>query len=692
SQGGVNWARQIGGPGNEQPGDVAIDAKSPDHVYVTGSFGSTLSLQTTLGNYKTLASAGGSDAFAVKYTASTGEVKWTRQMGGTGNDYGNGIGVDGTGNVYLAGSFTGTLKFTLANAAAYVTSKGNSDIIMVKYDPNGALKMFRRLGDAGYDAAAAVGVHDATGDIYLTGGYAPAAHPTTPDVFTAKYNASGILQWNKLAGTAAAADRGQDLVVSDKGAYVTGTFAGSATFGATTLTSSGSADAFLVFYPHLGGGNAAWARKYGSTGWDEGQSVAHSGGNVYLGGVFSGTVGLGSTTLNAKGGAGDQDLFVTRLAWDATPVWAKSIGSTSLDAGRGGIAVDLDNTVRYSGAFGGSVTVKNTTMSGPGVLLTRLDPPTISSLALVNGATDAFVRTLFYSKVPNDPQDDIDCMALGTTQLNFEAKMLNGAAGSVKFTLGGVSKIDNAAPFTWAGDAPKDGGTDYFGATPPEGNQILTAVPYSGPNGTGEAGKSVQVTLTIITRPTVIQLSVVDAIKDYGILVDLQNMKTLTYSHPGNEQLSVWARTFPEVVGSVKFVLDGVARTENAAPYTLAGDAYRADGGIDFKPAVIAPGTHKLKVTAYTGPNATGAASDVKEVTFTIVASSARLGAQPEVEGASAALRVAPNPFQHRTTLSFTATEDGPAAVEVCNAQGLPVARLYEGTLEKGKTYNWSFD
>ena len=528
SQGGVNWARQIGGPGNEQLGDVAIDAKYPDHVYVTGSFGSTLSIQTTLGNYKTLTSAGGSDAFAVKYTASTGEVKWARQMGGTGNDYGNGIDVDGTGNVYLAGSFTGTLKFTLVNVTTYVTSKGNSDIIMIKYDPNGVLKMLRKLGDTGYDAGMAVSVHDPTGDIYLTGGYAPASHPTTSDVFTAKYNASGTLQWNKLAGTAATADQGQDLVASDKGVYVTGSFGSTATFGATTLTSNGSADAFLVYYPHLGGGNAAWARKYGSTGWDEGQSVAHSGGNVYLGGVFSGTVGFGTTTLNAKGGVGDQDLFVTRLAWDATPVWAKSIGSTSLDAGRGDISVDMNNTVCYSGAFGGSVTVKNTTLSGPGVMVTRIDPPTIKNLALINATKDAFVRNLFYSKIQNSRQDDINCMELGTAQLNFEAVMLNGAAGSVKFTLGGVSKIDNAAPFTWAGDAPKDGGTDYFGATPAEGNHILTAVPYSGPNGTGEAGKAMQVTFTIITRPTLIQLSVVDAINDHGILSNLENNYLLT--------------------------------------------------------------------------------------------------------------------------------------------------------------------
>ncbi|MBD0257755.1 MAG: hypothetical protein ICV83_18740, partial [Cytophagales bacterium] len=45
-----------------------------------------------------------------------------------------------------------------------------------------------------------------------------------------------------------------------------------------------------------------------------------------------------------------------------------------------------------------------------------------------------------------------------------------------------------------------------------------------------------------------------------------------------------------------------------------------------------------------------------------------------------------------RTKLSFTATEDGPALLEVYNAQGMPVGQLFAGTLRKGQSYGWNFD
>jgi hypothetical protein len=145
-------------------------------------------------------------------------------------------------------------------------------------------------------------------------------------------------------------------------------------------------------------------------------------------------------------------------------------------------------------------------------------------------------------------------------------------------------------------------------------------------------------------------------------------------------------------VGSVKFVLDGVARTENTHPYTLAGETPLGNGLYDYKPANLPPGTHKLTATAYSGPNATGTASNVISLTFTIVTGSARLAAEPGPEAGFAQLTAAPNPFNGRTTLSFTATEDGPATLAVYNGQGLPVQQLFAGNLEKGRAYAWEFN
>jgi hypothetical protein len=494
SDGTVSWARQMGGPANEQMGDLALDAKYLNVVYVTGSFQSTMSLENAEGKPYTLTSKGGSDAFVAKYTQHSGTLNWARGIGGTGPDYGNGIDVSNAGHAYVTGSFTGSMTLNIPLGSLTLKSKGDSDVFLLRYESSGGLHFARALGEVGSDAGAAVGVHEATGDIYVTGSSAPASHPAISNVLVVKYDNLGIFKWKKLVGTAATHDRGQDLVVTDKGTYVTGYFAGSVTFGATTLTSAGSSDAFLVYYSHAGDGNAAWARQYGSTGWDEGHALAHHGGDTYLAGVFSGTVKFGSHVLNAKGGAGDQDLFVTRLAWDTTPLWAKGIGSVNFDRGDGGVAVNNLHIAYYTGGFGGPVTIKSTILNGPGNVIARVDPPEISDLTLVKASTDAFMWSL-----QNKP--GINFMELGTKQINLEAIAVNKNAGSVKLILDGVEKIDNAAPFTWAGDTPVSGGTDYFGFTPTDGAHTLTVIPYSGDNATGVAGSGRTFKFTVVSKP-----------------------------------------------------------------------------------------------------------------------------------------------------------------------------------------------
>jgi hypothetical protein len=92
-----------------------------------------------------------------------------------------------------------------------------------------------------------------------------------------------------------------------------------------------------------------------------------------------------------------------------------------------------------------------------------------------------------------------------------------------------------------------------------------------------------------------------------GLALDLSTLPT--------RRLNVRAETVPAAVGSVRLGLDAKAnyRTEGAAPYALAGD----DGG-DYRAWTPAAGTHTLTATAYTGPNATGAASLPLVVRFTV--------------------------------------------------------------------------
>ena len=81
------------------------------------------------------------------------------------------------------------------------------------------------------------------------------------------------------------------------------------------------------------------------------------------------------------------------------------------------------------------------------------------------------------------------------------------------------------------------------------------------------------------------------------------------------KELSIEALTEPAAVGSVRFELDGKAvRTENNAPYLLAGDI---DG--DVAPAELSDGVHTLTATPFAGPDGTGAKGTALTISFTMV-------------------------------------------------------------------------
>jgi hypothetical protein len=686
--GKASWARRIGSSGEDLVGDVALHPVN-GFVFVTGTFQSTVKFEDVSGNISMqLTSAGGSDAFVAQFHNQSGYVIWARQIGGAGTEKGNGIDLDQAGNAYLTGSFTGTTKVTGGNASFALTSSGQSDIYLAKYNDEGTALMARRLGGAGFDFGAAVAVSPINGDIYLTGGLSPSSNLYITNAFVAKLDAAGTLQWNKPSGSPANVDAGTDITATNFGAYATGYFAGSVLFGNTTLTSSGSSDAFVVFYPSNAAANNTKAYKYGGGGWDEGQCIDNYNGDVYVGGTFTGKATLINGTFTALGGAADRDMFISRLPWGGSPGWTRRIGSTGFDYGNGGVSAPLIHAIFFTGHHGAPATLGNITLSGSGGLITRIDLPFITDFKMVNATTDADIRTIKY-------KSEFNYQLLGTDKLNIRANTLNNSVGSIKFTLDGVTvKIENGTPpFTYAGDAPKaGGGTDYFGFTPTVGEHTLQAIAYSGPNATGEQAVPVSVTFSISNKPILAGLTLIDAFTD-GDIKPLAGGETINCSVVNTTEFSIRANTNPGVVGSVKFVLNGVERIENTWPYAVAGDQPKP-GGVDYLPMPSNISSYKVTVTAYSGPNATGEASTPLEISFSMTKGDAyrKAAAKPGPETQPATFLVAPNPFAGRTSLSFTAGADGPAVVEVYNAQGVRVARLFEGTLEKAKAYAWSFD
>ncbi len=112
--------------------------------------------------------------------------------------------------------------------------------------------------------------------------------------------------WAKQAG-GTSSDVSYNIAVDANGySYVTGCFRGSATFGTTTLTSSGEADIFVAKLNS--NGNWLWAKQVGGTNKDSGSGIAvDANGNSYVTGEFSASATFGTTTLTSSGGS---DIFV----------------------------------------------------------------------------------------------------------------------------------------------------------------------------------------------------------------------------------------------------------------------------------------------------------------------------------------------------------------------------------------------
>jgi len=226
SDGNEIWTRQFGTLPFDDALDVAVDG--PGNVYVLGD---------TAGGFPDQTNPGDRDAFVRKYDSDGNEL-WTRQLGSPGRDRGRGVGVDGSGNLYVVGEAFGAFPGQ-ARLGLY-------DAFVLKYDSDGNELWTRQFGTQGNDAALGIAI-DAADNVYVVGqadGILPGqASLGFEDAFVHAYDSDGNELWTRQFGT-----ERTDLAIGVKsnGAgslYVVGQTWGDFT-GQTNL--EGLADFFLV--------------------------------------------------------------------------------------------------------------------------------------------------------------------------------------------------------------------------------------------------------------------------------------------------------------------------------------------------------------------------------------------------------------------------------------------------------------
>jgi hypothetical protein len=299
--------------------------------------------------------------------ASSVVFDWAKRIGGTSYDHGSSLAVDGNGNVYATGNFSGTVDFDPSANTYNLTSAGDTDIFINKLNKDGNLVWAKRIGGVLSDAGHEV-VLDGSGNTYSIGGFYGTVdfNPGTginnlssagsSDIYISKLDANGNLVWAKGLG-GVDYDYGNSLAVDGSGnVYVTGYFSKTADFdpsaGFYNLNSAGDYDIFIAKYDHAG--NLVWAKNIGGSFADHGTSLTVDGsGNVYFIGEFWGTVdfdpGAGVYNLNSNGYL---DIFISKFDSNGDFVWAKNMGGTETDSGAD-IDIDDSGYIYSTGGFNG---------------------------------------------------------------------------------------------------------------------------------------------------------------------------------------------------------------------------------------------------------------------------------------------------------------------------------------------------
>lgn len=118
------YSTYLGGGAGDSGTGIAVDGSG--NAYVTGSTRST--------NFPTtyplqMSNGGGSDAFVTKINAAGSALAYSTYLGGSGDDGGTGIAVDGFGNVYVTGS-TSSTNFPTANPIQGAFGGGNDAFVL----------------------------------------------------------------------------------------------------------------------------------------------------------------------------------------------------------------------------------------------------------------------------------------------------------------------------------------------------------------------------------------------------------------------------------------------------------------------------------------------------------------------------------------------------------------------------------
>ena len=362
----------------------AIDA---DTNYINGSlFQNTINVNPN--GTTNLTAPGLTTQIALAKYDKHGNLLWGKHFGGTTtSEAPHGIGTDAQKNIYVAGYFGSTTTTGALNAnfnpagGGTISTQGNEDIFVAKYDKDGNYQWAFGLGNIGQETQERAWdiSTDAAGNIYVVGGFhgtmnfnpfGTALNLSLPDasagLFIAKYNTNGICQWAEILdvkGTSVFTETYATCDLDNFGnLYVAGNFRGAGVnfnplATTTTLSSVGQNDIFIARY-NTSNGTLFWVKQIGGSAQDlvsPGALRCDNNGNPYFTGRLSGTGSVDFDPSAAIKSITSSALYITTYDSSGNLRYAEGMNSGAGDGGHR-IEFDNNNNVFIAGWMNGTAT------------------------------------------------------------------------------------------------------------------------------------------------------------------------------------------------------------------------------------------------------------------------------------------------------------------------------------------------
>jgi PKD repeat protein len=363
STGSYRWAYRLATLGVPE-----VKVSNNDKIWLNGDFNSNFDIDPgTATNYFTTTNA---TEFVTAYSSS-GNYQFGYSFKGSGatKEKVTALDVDNNGTLIVAGMFTGTIDLDPTNASLAYTSSLDSNAYIASYTSLGGLLWANQIKGMVYFKGIKF---DNLGNIYATGYYTGAVYfdvnnfPSSyqaasggaEDIFIAKYNGSGVLQWVHTFGSAYD-DQGKSLSIDQNGNVIIGgifttliDFDPSTTGTFNLTTPQNITSCFVAKYD----ANGNFIHAFKIVAKDLTSVCTDNNNNIITNGVMASfgnfNVTGGNVIVYSVGGSNDDDYYLAKYDSAGNYIWAFGLGNI-IDNNQGSsICTDNAGNIYFAGYFG----------------------------------------------------------------------------------------------------------------------------------------------------------------------------------------------------------------------------------------------------------------------------------------------------------------------------------------------------